>query len=277
MEYSGRAVLERTLTVSEAIVEYVASLPADQRLLQQAELDRFARWIGPSRSFGDVTGISLETYQEQLGRSGADLFKHLEPLKLFVAWAQKKGYIVDSIAKLIKLKKPTGKSGRRASPGRSNREPEEIQLTKEGLEHIKVELEHLVAEVRPLVASELLEARRDKDIRENGPYEAAKQHQAHVESRIRDLERIMASATLMNENRPADRVCIGSTVVVVDISYEETLRFPLVSTSEVDPKAGKISVVSPVGKALLDRCPGDVVEVQAPAGVVHYRVESIED
>ncbi|MCL5959312.1 MAG: transcription elongation factor GreA [Chloroflexi bacterium] len=270
--------MEDSLTITDAIAEYVAGLPVDQRAGQQQELGRFARWFGPNLGVDQITGITLETYQEQLVRSGADLARHLEPLKSFVNYAQKKGYIADSIAKLIKLKRVASKREKNGSSSRhEKKDVEEVQLTKEGFQQAKAELDHLINDVRPQVAEELLEARMDRDIRENAPYDAAKQHQAHVESRIRYLERVLANATIIDgNNHPSGRVSIGSTVVLHDLAYDETLTYTLVGSSEADPRAGKISIVSPVGKALIDRAPGDIIEVAAPAGLIQYRVDKIE-
>ena len=267
--------MEGSPTIAEVVAEYVASLPADLRSSQQQELSRFSRWFGLGHSIEQVTGITLETYQQQLERSGADLVRHLEPVKLFALYAWKKGYLSDNIAKLIKFKKVTGK-GQKAERAKRPEKAEAVQLTREGLDQIKVELDYLINEVRPLVAHELREARIDKDFRENAPYDAAKQHQAHVEARIRELERILATATLIEESQPEDKVVIGSTVVLHDLAFDEMVKYTLVSSSEADPKASKISVASPVGKALLDRSPGEVIEVAAPAGIIRYRIERIE-
>jgi len=263
-------------TIDEVIAEYLASLPADARASQQQELSRFVRWFGLNPSIEQVTGINLETYQQQLERSGADLIRHLEPVKAFVQYSWKKGYLPENIAKLIKFKKVTSKGQKSDRANSRVEKAEEIQLTKEGLDQIQAELDYLINEVRPQAAHELFEARIDKDFRENAPYDAAKQHQAHVEARIRELERILATATLIEENHSGDKVGIGSVVVLHDMAFDETVKYTLVSSSEADPKAGKISVASPVGKALLDRSPGEVVEVSAPAGIIHYRIERIE-
>ncbi len=258
--------------LTEAASEFIASLPAELKTSQQQELNRFVRWFGPDHKVEEITGITLETYQQQVESSGADLSRRLEPVKAFVIYAQRMGYIPDNIAKLIKFKKValkrTGKM--------QQREEEGVQLTKEGFEQLKGELDYLVNEVRPLVAHELREARIDKDFRENAPYDAAKQHQAHVESRIRDLERTLVGASVMQGAPRAERVMLGSTVVIHDITYDELVKYTLVSSSEADPRAGKISVASPVGKALLDHNAGEVVEVVAPAGKLLYRIDSIE-
>ncbi|MCL5264111.1 MAG: transcription elongation factor GreA [Chloroflexi bacterium] len=265
---------ENLATLSEAATEFVASLPDESKSSQQQELSRFIRWFGGDHRVDEITGQTLETYQQQLENSGADLVRRLEPVKSFLVFAQRKEYLPVNLAKLVKFRKDVAK--KEASIGGRSREEEVVQLTREGFDQLKAELKYLIEEVRPLVAHELFEARIDKDIRENAPYDAAKQHQALVEARIRELERIVGSAQIIESTTETEKVSIGSTVVLRDLAFDEEMRYTLVGSSEADPRAGKISVASPVGKALLDKMPGEVVEVAAPAGVIHYRVEAIE-
>ncbi|MBI4319240.1 MAG: transcription elongation factor GreA [Chloroflexi bacterium] len=259
-------------TLSEAAAEFIVSLPAELRSSQQQELNRFIRWFGPDHNMREITGQTLETYQQQVESTGADLSRRLEPVKSFLIYAQRCGYIVENIAKLIKFKKVASRKAAKIE----QRMEDAVQLTPEGYEALRSELNYLIDEVRPLVAHELREARIDKDFRENAPFDVAKQHQAHVEARIRELERVLGSATLLKQAPRAERVAIGSTVLLYDLNFNETTRYTLVSSSEADPKAGKISTVSPVGKALLDRTEGEVIEVAAPAGTISYRIDAIE-
>lgn len=264
-------------TLVEAASRYIAGLPLTERPAEQQELYKFVWWFGSDRHLEELTGLIIESYQSQVEDSGADSTRRLAPVKSFLAFAQKQGYVANNLAKFIKLKRSSGgkhQVGSRTA-GRPTVEEEVVQLTPEGYAKMKDELEHLTGVVRYQVAQEILEARRDKDIRENAPYDAAKQHQAMVEARIRELERIMASARVINP-QSSDRVMVGSTVVLRDLNGGEAVRYTLVSPDEVNPRQGKISTASPVGRALLDREEGDTIEVNVPAGIARYRVERLE-
>lgn len=233
------------------------------------------RWFGGDRRLDELTVQVLETYQQQVESSGADVIWRLEPVKSFLTYAQQNGLVADKLTKAIKYKKIAGKREAATKTEVRTIDEETVQLTREGFEQLKNELDYLVNEVRAQVAHELAEARIDKDFRENAPYDAAKQHQAHVESRIRDLERIIGAAELIENNASSEKVSLGTTIIIRDLGFDEELQYMLVGTSEADPRAGKISVASPVGKALLDKAPGEVIEVTAPAGLIRYRIEKI--
>jgi transcription elongation factor GreA len=272
-------MVEKTTTIAETVLEYVAGLPAESRQTHQQELSRFARWFGGDRQPSDLTGQTIETYQQQIENTGADAARRLEPLKSFLTFLQKKGLADQGLSKNIKSKKVSTKrdSKENKNDSRSSTGEEINYLTREGFDQMKAELEHLTTDVRVQVAHDLAEARIDKDIRENAPYDAAKNHQALVEARIRELERIMSSAQVMLTPLSSERVSIGTTVTIKDIALDEELKYTLVNTNEADTRAGKISTASPVGKALIDRSPGDIIEVAAPAGTIHYRIEKIDE
>lgn len=261
-------------TLSEAIAEFVATLPPVEQLSQQQELLRFARWFGAAHKMEEVTPQALEAYQEQLAASGADQARALPPLRAFLAYAQQRGYAAAGLARAIKLRRPPPTLGR-ARTGEAW-EPKGAALTPEGYAKLREELNYLVSEVRPQIARALREARADRDIRENAPYDAAKQHQAQVEARIRELKQILATAEILAPARLGDKVSLGATVVLRDLAYDEEVRYTLVSSNEASPRAGKISSASPLGKALLDRQEGEEIAVEAPAGLLRYRIERIE-
>ena len=257
--------------------EYLATLAPRERGHQQQEIMRFVRWFGPERPLGELNLRTVESYQAQVEATGADLSRRLSPLRSFFAYAEGQGYLSERLSKFFKVKRATAKN-KAATAVAEPVEREVIQLTPEGYSQLKEELDHLVNHMRPQVAEALLEARRDKDIRENAPYDAAKQQQGYLEARIRELEHTLAVAEVIDTNntRPGGRIGIGSTVLLRDLSYDETLRYTLVSSSEANPREGKLSVASPVGKALLDNSEGEVIEVEAPAGKLRYRIEKIE-
>jgi transcription elongation factor GreA len=116
-------------------------------------------------------------------------------------------------------------------------------------------------------------AAADKDFRENAPYDAAKQHRAEIQRKIDEIKETLSRAAIVDQ-AGVDRATVGNVVVVRDLDEDEEFSYTLVGPGERGP--GKISVHSPVGKALVDHAVGDVVAVTVPAGVHRYRVERIE-
>jgi transcription elongation factor GreA len=153
---------------------------------------------------------------------------------------------------------------------------EDIVLTANGRKQIEDELNRLVSVERPEVADRIRDAKDYGDISENAEYEAAKNQQAFVEGRIIDLKRILNSARMLSEAEvPTDRVGLGSLVTVRDLDYGDEWTMTLVSPYEADPDKERISDLSPVGKALMGRQVGEVVQVKTPGGVTAYEVVSI--
>jgi transcription elongation factor GreA len=149
-------------------------------------------------------------------------------------------------------------------------------LTPEGLRKIEEELEYLRTVRRQAVAQRLRAVlEEEQDILENAEYEDAKNEQAFVEGRILTLETILKNVVIIEESGPADRVGIGSRVTVVE-EEEEPETYHIVGYAEADPKMGRISNQSPLGQALLGHRVGDEVIVNAPDGILRFRVIAIE-
>lgn len=150
-----------------------------------------------------------------------------------------------------------------------------VYLTAEGLKKLEEELEHLRLVRRKEVAERLHEAMEDGDLIDNAEYEAAKNEQAFIEGRILEVEHMIAQAKIIEPGESTGVVDIGNTVVVKqDGKKRET--FTIVGAAEADPKNGLISNESPLGQALLGHQVGDEVEVDAPAGVLRFRIVKIE-
>jgi transcription elongation factor GreA len=263
-------------TMAAAAAEYLSGLSADERVDQQPEVLRFVRWFGPDLTPHELGLRAVETYQNQVEATGADVALRLAPLRGFLRFLEVRVYIDENLAKHIKVRRATSsiKKGNTVETV----ENEAVKLTPEGYKQLEEELERLTTQVRPQISAALLEARRDKDIRENAPYHAAKDQQGMVEARIRELEHTLSGAEILGRSTatPGGRVTIGSTVVLRDLDYDEEVCYTLVSPSEANPREGKLSVASPVGKAVLDSSEGAVVEAEAPAGKMRYRVEKVE-
>ena len=148
-------------------------------------------------------------------------------------------------------------------------------LTPEGLKKLEEELEYLRTVRRQEVAQRLRAVLEEQDILENAEYEDAKNEQAFVEGRILTLETILKSVVIIEEGGPADRVGIGSRVTVVEEEGEPE-TYHIVGYAEADPKSGRISNQSPLGKALLGYRVGDGVIVNAPDGILCFRIIAIE-
>jgi transcription elongation factor GreA len=153
---------------------------------------------------------------------------------------------------------------------------EEILLTKEGYEAKLAELDELRIVKRPEVAERLREAIAYGDLSENSEYDAAKNEQAELEDRIVRLENLIKSAKIIEDDGgKSDFVKIGQKVKIRNIKTKAVGEYIIVSSSEADPINGKISNVSPVGAALIDKKVKSKVEVQLPAGVSKYEILSI--
>lgn len=152
----------------------------------------------------------------------------------------------------------------------------EVILTKSGLERLEAELDQLKSVKRREVAERIKQAIEFGDITENSEYEDAKNEQAFVEGRILTLEKILRHARVVdNADSPGDVVSLGSTVVLKDLGEGDELEFTVVGSAEADPKSKRISIESPVGKAILGLGIGKIVEVMVPAGRLQYQIVNI--
>ena len=147
-------------------------------------------------------------------------------------------------------------------------------ITVVGAEKMRAELHHLKTVERPAVIQAIAEARAQGDLSENAEYDAAKEKQGFIEGRIADLEGKLANAQIIDPTAldAEGRVVFGATVELEDADSGDTVTYQIVGDDEADIKAGKISVSSPIARALIGKYAGDTVEVQAPGGVRQYEV-----
>jgi transcription elongation factor GreA len=149
-------------------------------------------------------------------------------------------------------------------------------ITAEGLEALKTELDRLENEGRHTIARRISAAREHGDLKENAEYHAAKEDQAHLETRISRLaERLRNARVVAAPAADADTVRFGATVQVVDEQTGRASTFTLVGPTEADLKTGRLSAESPMAQALMGAAPGDVVEVAAPSGPRRWRIERL--
>ncbi len=154
---------------------------------------------------------------------------------------------------------------------------QDIYLTKEGLQKLSEELERLKTKGRRRIAKALNEARLQGDLSENAEYDAAKEAQAHNEAKIAELETKLARVKIIDdENIPTDKVYIGACVTLKDLDMDEEVKYTLVSPEEANYEEGKISITSPVGKALMGHKVNEGITIDVPAGVLNYKILKIE-
>ncbi len=150
-------------------------------------------------------------------------------------------------------------------------------LTYAGLKALENELENLKVVRRKEVAQKIKEAREQGDLSENAEYDAAKDEQRDIETRIEEIEKILKNAEVYLEDEvDLDKVGIGCTVVLYDEEFEEEVEYKIVGSTEANSLAGKISNESPLGQALLGKKVGDVVVVEAQVGNMEYKVLKID-
>lgn len=149
-------------------------------------------------------------------------------------------------------------------------------LTYAGLRALEEELENLKVVKRKEVAAKIKEAREQGDLSENAEYDAAKDEQRDIEARIEELEAILKNVEVVVEDEvDLDRINVGCTVKVYDVTCDEEIEFKIVGSTEANSLEGKISNESPVGQALMGKEVGDVVDVETQAGVIQYKVLGI--
>lgn len=149
-----------------------------------------------------------------------------------------------------------------------------VPLTLAGAEQLRSELQRLKAVDRPSVVAAITEARSHGDLSENAEYDAAKERQGFVEGRIKEVEGKLANAQIIDPRLlDADGRCVfGATVDLEEVENRVKVTYQIVGDDEADLKAGKVSISSPIARALIGKYAGDVAEVQAPGGVREYEI-----
>jgi transcription elongation factor GreA len=149
-------------------------------------------------------------------------------------------------------------------------------VTKDTLEQMKAELQRMKGVDRPAASRAIAEAREKGDLKENAEYDAAKEAQGILEAKIAAMEGAMANIRVLDESSiDTSKVSILTKVTLTNLNTKKQVTYKIVSEKEADLKAGKISVTSPIGKGILGKVIGDTAEVQAPAGVLKFRIDEI--
>ena len=151
-------------------------------------------------------------------------------------------------------------------------------MTKQGAQALEDELKHLKSVLRPQITAAIASARELGDLKENAEYHAAREQQGMVEARISDIEGRLSAAQVIDVlTIPySGKVIFGTTVTIANVDTDEEVRYQVVGEDEADIKQSKISVTSPIARALIGKEEGEVVAVRAPSGVVEYEIVEIQ-
>ncbi|MDE2842597.1 MAG: transcription elongation factor GreA [Chloroflexota bacterium] len=240
------------------------------------EIIRFIDWYGRDRKVNDLSPSLVEEYAREFSQRGAEAQKRLTPVKEFLVFLKKQDWTEVNLSVHLRASRArrtgAGKQGIAANGLASG-----PRLSEEGYQRLVEELEkYKVEKVR--ADQEVKEAMAGKDFRENAPLDAAKERQGFVVAKIRELESEVASAQILSGEAEANsgkRAVVGSSITIKDVASGKVINYTLVDKREADVASGKISTVSPVGQALLDKAVGDKVEITVPKGTLSYLIEKI--
>ncbi len=265
-------VIKKIPSLGEAAILYLDKLSVKDRDSSRAEVYKFARWYGWESPFSRLAGPAVASYAEQLNVTDIDYEKKIGILRSFFAYAKKAGWSQTNLSTHLKAKK--NKTAALTTIGRDL--PEAATLTQQRYDELVAELDNLKKRSRELV-KEIQRAAADKDFRENAPLQYAREERGHVEGRIKELEQILKSASIIQEKKePTRKAGIGDSILVCDLASGEECRYIIVDPREVNAAKGKISAASPLGKALFGRSNGETVEITVPAGKLRYQIKRIE-
>ncbi len=261
------------LRLGGAAEQFLAGLATEKRAAGQQEVLRFVRWFGADETFDRLAPPQIGNYAEHLSQADADFADKLAVIRAFLAWAKKTGLSRTNLATHLKARQ-TRVGGVRKE---RRRKQEAVTLTKQGYDDLQAELAELISK-RPKIIEDTRRAAADKDFKENAPLAAAREQRGHLEGRVKELEEILASAEIVDEDRTRSHVVsIGASVVLSDESSGREIRYTIVGPNEVDAANGRISGASPIGRALIGKTAGETIEVTAPAGTHRYRVVRVGD
>jgi transcription elongation factor GreA len=262
---------EEALSLEDLALRFLTSLPTEERNDKQQEVNRFVLWYGKERSISHITPTEVETYAQWIAASTSDLNKKLEPVRALFHYAKKERLLRTSLAPHLRIKQAHTKG-----PARKPQQLQQTALTASDHAELKSQLAALEEE-RVRVAEEMRIAAADKDFRENAPLHAARERAAHIEARMNDIQASLTTGVVVDTEQQPETLAakLGSTVVLVETATGEKRTYTLATKNEANPANGKISIISPLGKAVLNQHEGDVVKVVAPAGEILYKIEKI--
>ncbi|PZC46456.1 MAG: transcription elongation factor GreA [Chloroflexi bacterium] len=263
-----------TLTVIEAISKYLNNpRTKTDGPHTETELGRFVQYYGSDRVLKEIDPAEVGSYSERITDGGAvpQAAEKLQVIRGFLSYMRKSGHLQVNLAQHVRIKKNRVRNNKP-----SDGSQEIIELTPDGHKQLNSELETLKLE-RPRISEDIHKAAQDKDVKENAPLEAAREQQAHIESRITNIELQLRNAVVIDpKKRKKDaRVGIGAKVTLKDLVSGKEQGYTVVSVSESNPLQNKISNVSPVGKAVMKRVAGQQIEVNTPLGKQSFLIVKV--
>jgi len=261
-----------SLSLNNAFQTYVRQMPQDTKKAAQPEIAKFVRWLGGDRLISSIVPSEIGEYNEIFGAKTAtrDATERLSTVKLFLTFLKKKEHIDINLAQHLRLRKSRVSASKIAATPSQTRS---IRLTQSGYNEMKKQLTQLQNE-RVRIVEDIQRAAADGDVRENAPLEAAREAQGMAVGKIQEIEATLKVAVIIDaKNEDRDRVHIGSKFELTDTtSSSKVFKYQLVEPNEANPLASKISILSPVGSAILGHKLGDEIKVKTPRGEQVYKI-----
>ncbi len=260
------------ITATEALAHFESSLAQEpeKARVTMPTVEAFVESIGGGRQMSDITAAEVARYVREHSDGSAE---DIEPVRAFLAHASRLAFTENNLVPALQLGPDAG--GARGRNAANELGGNAYHVTFDGLKRLEQQIADEKAR-RPEIAQKLHDAMADKDFRENAPLDAARDEQAHLEARIRDLENRLRNAVIIDEESKGGRANVGSVVKLLNLKGNREQSFTLVSPTEVDPANGKISVASPMGVAVMNHGVGDEVTVKAPSGDMTFRVLDVQ-
>jgi len=262
---------EEALSLNKAFQTYVRQMPQETKKAAQPEIAKFVRWLGGERLISSIVPSEIGEYNEIFGAKTAtrDATERLSAVKLFLTFLKKKEHIDINLAQHLRLRKSRVTASKlSASPNQTR----SIRLTQSGYNEMKKQLSQLQNE-RVRIVEDIQRAAADGDVRENAPLEAAREAQGMAVGKIQEIEATLKVAVIIDaKNEDRDRVHIGSKFELTDTASTKIYKYQLVEPNEANPLASKISILSPVGSAILGHKLGDEIKVKTPRGEQVYKI-----
>ena len=220
----------------------------------------------------EIPPSEVARYADEVASNGGDVYSRVTPVKLFLTFLKRNGVLKDGLAAHMRIPRASKKfAGRVISD-------ESIQMTPEGHKKVSDELSDRKGQ-RVEIADQIRLARSDKDVSENAPLDAARERQGINEARIKELEAKLRLVTVLGKGSSSKKsgAHVGSRVVLEEVTSRKKSDYLLVDSMESDPLQGKLSVASPVAKAVMGKTTGDSIEVTVPKGTTRYKILSVAD
>jgi transcription elongation factor GreA len=254
-----------------------------------SRLRKFVTWCGVSTSIEAVPPFKIEEFLAQQTNTSQPPRLYLPALKEFFKYAQQQGAVEADPMKTVRLPRGAGGTSRKAAtaqpaapsaPARAeaNGDSDVLYVSRAHLGTMHAELERLRTHERHRISQMLHEAIKDGDLSENAAYDDAKMQQGLLEAKIRDLETKLRNVELIEDQAggAGAGINVGSRVRLVEVASGDTIDYQVVGPEETNPRDGKISHRSPVGRAIMGKGAGEEVEVATPGGSVRYRIVSVD-